>query len=146
MDIRYAVGTDAEDIARLISLTSKKYNFSENEPCPTWFVASIDQEKIKELIQTPHYVWHIAVQENKVIGVLAVSENKLIKYFFVHPDYHRKGIAISIWQRALPFLASEVTVRSSAFAIPFYERLGFKKVGGIDYFNGVSYQSMIANF
>lgn len=131
MEIRRAIQSDSEGIHRLIYLTSLQCCFSEAEPCPEWFVASIGPEKIEAFIEDEQYCWLVASKENEVVGVLAIIEGKLIKYFFVHPNFHRNGVARSLWKLAAPVLEPEVTVRSSVFAIRFYESLGFKKLAAL---------------
>ena len=145
MEIRNAVESDAQSISHLIYKASMQYNFSETQPCPQWFIESICADKIKELIKSSSYTWFVAVESAQIIGILAASEMKFIKYCFVHPNFHRRGVAKSIWDRLRPSLQSDVTVRSSIFAIPFYQNLGFNKVGNIKFFNGLSYQLMTAN-
>lgn len=119
-------------------------NFSEMEPCPQWFIESIKPDVLQPLIVSDDYLWLIAVEKGEVTGVLTVFEGNLVKYLFVHPKFQRKGVAKALWQRVTPVLRSEISVRSSLFAVPFYEKLGFKRVGEVKFFNGVSFQTMMA--
>lgn len=146
MEIRKANEADAVFISHLIHLASLKCNFSDTEPGPQWFFETIKPEVLQPLIASDNYLWFIASDVGKVIGVLSIFEGKLIKYFFVHPDFHRAGVASSIWQQAIHLLQSEITVRSSIFAVPFYESIGFKKSGDVNTFRGLSYQTMITRF
>ena len=99
---------------------------------------------LKPLIVSDDYLWLIAVERGQVTGVLTLFEGNLVKYLFVHPKFQRKGVARALWQKAIPELRSEISVRSSLFAVPFYEKRGFKKVGEVKFFNDVSFQTMIA--
>ncbi|MBE5682179.1 GNAT family N-acetyltransferase [Pantoea agglomerans] len=144
MEIRAALESDAAGISELIQLVSMQCNFSETEPCPQWFIESTKPDVLQPLIVSDDYLWLIAVERGEVTGVLTLFEGNLVKYLFVHPEFQRKGVARALWQRAIPELRSEISVRSSLFAIPFYEKREFKKVGEVKFFNGVSFQTMIA--
>ncbi|MFW0699865.1 GNAT family N-acetyltransferase [Pantoea sp. R13S299] len=144
MEIRDAIASDAKSISKLIHEVSVQCNFSEMEPCPQWFIESIKPDVLQRLIVSDDYLWLIAVEKSEVTGVLTVFESNLVKYLFVHPKFQRKGVAKALWQRVTPMLRSEISVRSSLFAVPYYEKLGFKKVGEVKFFNGVSFQTMMA--
>lgn len=144
MEIREAIESDAVRISELIHLVSLQCNFSETEPCPQWFIESTKPDVLQSLIASDDYLWLIAVERGEVTGVLTLFEGNLVKYLFVHPKFQRKGVARALWQQAIPELRSEISVRSSLYAVPFYEKRGFKKVGEVKFFNGVSFQTMIA--
>jgi GNAT superfamily N-acetyltransferase len=144
MEIRAAFESDAAVISELIHLVSMQCNFSETEPCPQWFIESTKPDVLQPLIVSDDYLWLIAVERGQVTGVLTLFEGNLVKYLFVHPKFQRKGVARALWQKAIPELRSEISVRSSLFAVPFYEKRGFKKVGEVKFFNDVSFQTMIA--
>jgi GNAT superfamily N-acetyltransferase len=67
-----------------------------------------------------------------------------IKYFFVHPAQQKMGIGQLLWQFAKNSGAFGETlkVRSSLFAVPVYERLGFKITEPPGCFNGLHFQPM----
>lgn len=144
MEIREAIESDATSISELIHRVSMQCNFSEMEPCPQWFIESIKPDALKPLIVSDDYLWLIAVERGEVAGVITLFEGNLVKYLFVHLKFQRKGIARRLWQQVTPVLRSEISVRSSLFAVTFYEKRGFKKVGEVKFFNGVSFQTMIA--
>lgn len=92
-----------------------------------------DEDKIAEL----SFIG--AFHGERLVGVLAFRrENKHISLFFVHPDYHRKGIG----RKLFGTLAEEeghsvMTVNSSTYAVPFYESLGFTKSGAAQSYHGL---------
>jgi GNAT superfamily N-acetyltransferase len=93
-------------------------------------------------------VWLVAASSDSLAGVLAISDSSHVKYFFVHPDFQKLGIGRQLWEFALfnRLLSTKVTVRSSLFAVPVYERLGFKAIEPQKTFNGMNYQTMLASF
>lgn len=144
MEIREAIASDAVSISKLIQVVSLQCNFSKLEPCPQWFIESIKPDALKPSIIADDYLWLIAVESGEITGVLTLFEGNLVKYLFVHPKCQRRGVARALWQWVTPALRSEISVRSSLLAVPFYEKRGFKKVGEVKFFNGVSSQTMIA--
>jgi GNAT superfamily N-acetyltransferase len=148
MDIRLALEADAPDISELIYSTSVACCFSLEHPCPKWYEESVRPGQISKLLQSEQMVWVIAIHDQKLMGVLAVSEKNHIKYFFVHPLFQKMGVGKKLWGFALSIKAfgNSLAVRSSIFAVPVYERLGFKAIGPLNFINGIAYQTMVANY
>lgn len=74
----------------------------------------------------------VAENQGTITGFIAVRKGNHISLFFVAPEFHRKGIgtrlfreAVERMKAALPDLRT-ITVNSSGYAVPFYEKLGFK--------------------
>ena len=93
-------------------------------------------------------VWLVAGSPTSLVGVFAISDRSHVKYFFTQPNIQKQGIGKQLWQFALNggMLGNTVTVRSSLFAVPVYERLGFKAVEPPKIFNGMHYQTMVVSF
>jgi len=146
--VRVAKATDAEMISSVILETSMLCCFNEDEPCPEWYKESIQETKIRAHIESNENDWLVATDENEIIGVLSVSQNIYVKYFFVLPKYQGVGIGKLLWNEAIrkTIIGSEVSVRSSICAIPVYEKLGFVKTEKAAKFKGMAYQSMAAKY
>lgn len=129
-EIRRAQQTDATHIAELIDTTSVACCFSSEQACPEWCKKSIQPNQIADLVKSAQMGWLVAVEQKTLVGVLAVSDKSQVKYFFVHPAHQKLGIGKQLWNIALRtgVLGNLLTVRSSLFAVPVYERLGFKAV------------------
>ena len=147
-EIRQALEADASDIAELIYLTSVACCFTPEQPCPEWYRESVQPSQIANLLKSEQMVWLVAAQEQTLAGVLAVSEKCHVKYFFVHPAYQKLGIGKQLWHFALRrgALGDSLTVRSSLFAVPVYESLGFMATEPPKTFNGMHYQTMVARY
>ena len=78
-------------------------------------------------------------------GVLAIEDKSSSKYFFVQPDQQTMGIGQLLWQFARQggMFGETLKVRSSLFAVPIYQRLGFESIGPPSSFNGLHFQSMV---
>ena len=143
--IRHAVVTDASDISKLIASTSETCCFSEAAPCPDWYLNSIQTQAIATLIASDRMVFLLAVNDQAIAGVLAIEGKSSIKYFFVRPAQQKMGIGQLLWQFAKNSGAFGETlkVRSSLFAVPVYERLGFKTTEPPGCFKGLHFQPMV---
>lgn len=145
--IRLALEADVSDIAELIYFTSVACCFGPMQPCPKWYEESVQPSHIANLIKSEKMVWLVAIQEQKLAGVLAVSDKSHVKYFFVHPIFQKLGVGNKLWKSARDkgALSDAMTVRSSLFAVPVYQRLGFKAVEPPKTFKGMDYQTMVTS-
>lgn len=80
--------------------------------------------------------------DHELIGVMgSKKEGKHISLFFIKPMYHRKGIGRKLFNYAYASdgcNVTEITVNASTYAVPFYESLGFKSIGGIQCHHGLT--------
>lgn len=148
IEINLASETDAAAIAELIYSTSLICCFTPEQPCPEWFKESIGPHQIATQFKSEQMVWLIAKLGKTIIGVLTINDRSHVKYFFVHPDHHKKGVGKQLWHYASVngLLGKSLTVRSSLFAVPVYESLGFNIIEPPKVFNGMLYQTMVASY
>lgn len=90
----------------------------------------------------------VAAIKDKIVGVIEIRSYNHISLLFVDAKYHRRGIAKELFRRALeicrnrdPGLA-EFTVNSSSYAVPIYEKLGFRQLGPEQVRNGIRFVPM----
>ncbi len=143
--IRHSLVTDASGISKLIASKSEICCFSEATPCPDLYLISLQPQAIEALIASERMVFLLAaMSDQRIAGVLAIEDKSSIKYFFVHPEHQKMGIGKLLWQYASRNEEFGVTlkVRSSLFAVPVYQRLGFESIGPSSSFNGLHFQSM----
>lgn len=75
------------------------------------------------------YFWG-CIDSNELVGVIATRGIDHICMLFVNKEYHRRGIARSLFQTVKESCISQkgigkITVNSSPYAIEVYHRLGF---------------------
>ncbi len=65
--------------------------------------------------------------DGKLAGMIEVKANDHISMLYVDKAFHRRGIARGLIKEVLPLIckSSNITVNSSRYAVPFYEKLGF---------------------
>ena len=73
----------------------------------------------------------MAILNDEIIGVTSVRSGNHLSLLFVKDTFHRQGIATKLIQTVKEYLLNEtdfktLTVHSSPYGIPFYEKTGFK--------------------
>ena len=111
------------------------------------FLRSISEASIHACIESPDYLYLVAVSGTQVFGAMALRSNRHIHHLFVSPDYQRRGIATQLWSTAKRHATRQghvgrFTVNASIGAIPVYERLLFVADGAPVVGAGISYQPM----
>ena len=81
------------------------------------------------------------------IGIIATREGgEHIALFFVDGKYHRQGIGRQLWNAMLENNPNkELTVHSSLYAVPVYEKLGFVNIDDIQTEDGITFLPMMYN-
>lgn len=99
-------------------------------------------------INGEHRLWG-AFDGKRLIGFAAMRGKSHICLFFVHKDYHRRGVATAIWRellrdvlRADPKLNC-LTLNSSPYALPFYFHLGWEATGEEKTLNGIRFTPLM---
>jgi len=92
------------------------------------------------------YLWG-CIDNDDLTGVIATRGINHICMMFVHKEYHRQGIARSLFQTVEERCKSEdniskITVNSSPYAIEVYHRLGFFDTDDEITVNGIRFTPM----
>ncbi len=91
----------------------------------------------------------VAEEGNRLVGMLDVRDGSHIALFFVDADRHGRGIGRSLLGHAIERCCvvdpdvRTVTVNSSPWAVPVYERLGFVAVGPESEHKGIRFVPMV---
>ena len=104
---------------------------------------SLEQDK-----KTNHFSL-ISLEQDKIVGVIEMRGHNHVSLLFVAPEFQRRGIAKELLRRALQICRaneprlSEISVNSSSYAVPIYERLGFRRAGERQVRNGIGFLPMV---
>ncbi len=125
--IRRARKSDAEAISALIvglkSCFLARPDSAEIQP----FLATLEPDATAERIASAEFSYYVAENQSGLCGVIAIRDGTHVYHLFVRPDTQRQGIARALWEHARQHSgATTFTVNSSLYAVPVYERLGFK--------------------
>lgn len=105
------------------------------------------QEGVNEFYKSIHdenYLSMLSIYgaffKEELAGVIATRNNgKHIALFFVDGKYHRQGIGKQLFRMVQTEM---MTVNSSPYAVPVYEKLGFHATGSEQTVNGLRFTPM----
>ena len=145
--IRKARTEDASPTSELIVRVAYYFSSSASGEVAPWFLKSVTPSAIADYINDPKFNYLVGYQGPALAGVIAVRDTTHVYHLFVAPEFQRKGLAAELWQRAkADALASGnkegFSVRSSEFAVPVYERFGFRAIGALAEKDGVVFVPM----
>jgi len=142
MRIRTGCDEDAVGIGRLIAETYRTYNLSHADPeeqdrlLGPFRHAFSDlrehQDAIRDVVRAP--MLYVAETGEDLVGVLRGRDHVLAS-LFVRGDVHRRGIGRALVERFERDLRRRgirwVRVAATLYAVPFYQRLGYKRTTGV---------------
>jgi|SRR6516162_297413 predicted GNAT family N-acyltransferase len=104
------------------------------------------EEMIKRL-RAGHFAL-LATAKRKIVGVIEIRNNRHVSLLFVAPEFHGQKIATQLWHRAFrksraaDATVREFTVNSSPYAVPIYEKFGFRQTSPEQTHNGLRFVPM----
>lgn len=146
--IRPAIPADSEAIAALIGSLTHYFVADGSAPAARPFLATFSPAAIAGLLADGDYLCLCAEEQGQksgqLLGVLTLHRPAHLHHLFVAPAAHRRGIARRLWLALESHLdpAMPVTVNSSEYAVPVYQRLGFAATAEVQQRNGVRYVPM----
>jgi len=115
------------------------------------FLSSMTPERFLQLAQEGD-LFLVAEIKDQIVGTISIrisDHSNHIRLLFVDGEYHRRGIARQLLEKALEIrrgcdpTISEVTVKSSPYALPIYGKLGFQQLGPERVENGMRFTHMV---
>lgn len=133
--------SEAKKLVKKVFMTFEAPNYSKEGVAH--FLTYLDEELEMELAANQVQVW-CGKDARQIVGLLAVRLPAHVALLFVDEAYHRQGIAKQLFQEMLSELIPEqITVNSSPYAVPIYERLGFQIEGNEKTVSGIRFQLMV---
>lgn len=147
MKIQPASREDASAISSLIKGVAHYFTLSPNGEGAEAFLKTIEPDAIESYIVSDEFSYFVGMLDEQLAGVVCIRNNKHLFHLFVDPKYQRKGIAYALWQHARGAAVRAgrnegFTGNSTPYAVPVYERFGFKASGARSETNGIAYVSM----
>jgi len=113
-----------------------------------YFLSGLEPAAIVTRLSSEDRFIIVARDNTTIVGAVEVKNHTHISLLFTAKDYHQKGIAkellrlaITRCRETLPSLES-ITLNSSAYAQPVYQRLGFEPTGSQQERNGMIFTPM----
>ena len=126
--------TDSENLQKAINLTNRVFaefvavDYSQQGIDTFENYLKIKNDKLSSDLKSGHKKLWGYYESEEIIGVIGLRDNSHIFLMFVDKKHHKKGIAKSLFNHLLAKTdVSEITVNSSPYAQPIYEKLGFVK-------------------
>lgn len=107
----------------------------------------ITDSTLYRMFCTGTYQLFVALNQNKIVGMITLRDSTHISLLFVDEAYHRQGIGRSLIKYLTDYLltevgASRVTVNASPYGAPFYHKMGFRDVRPEEVKDGIIYTPM----
>jgi GNAT superfamily N-acetyltransferase len=152
MKIRKFKPADTVAAAQIIRDTYGTFNKNEGtKDAVQGYIDFWDPEKQLDEIKkrfSKKGIFLIAEEDGKVVGVARGRKEKLTT-LFVKGALHNRGIGRKLMERYEKAAAAtgscEIKINASIYAVPFYEKLGYKKTTGIRNKWGLKVQPMKKN-
>ncbi|HHX11902.1 MAG TPA: GNAT family N-acetyltransferase, partial [Clostridiales bacterium] len=92
----------------------------------------IESKDFKERFNNGKQIMYGAYSEERLLGVISVSDKGNISCLFVDKEYHRRGIASMLFSHLVSILKEKrietIALKASPYALPFYHAIGFKDI------------------
>ena len=94
--------------------------------------------------QSNHF-FLVAIANEKIIGMIEIRDHNHISMLFVGKSFHRRGVGAELVRRSTEICRQEdkdlkeVSVYSSPYAVPIYEKMGFQQTESEQIKNGIRF-------
>jgi GNAT superfamily N-acetyltransferase len=147
--VREATTEDADRISGLLTVLAEEFIVGEfSEEGRRHLLAHFGVTEMEQRLKAAEYRFQVAEDGAVLAGVVGVRAGTHLQYLFVARSHQRCGLARRLWDLArLDAIgggnaAGRFSVNASSYAVPAYERLGFRCVGPVRQENGVRFQPM----
>lgn len=111
------------------------------------FAEFVTDESLKKMFLAGEYLLYVALDADKIVGLISLRSGNHISLLFVDSTYHRKGIGRELMYCLRDYMKrntkySYLTVYASPYGVPFYKRIGFVSTGVETRKDGMIYTPM----
>lgn len=112
------------------------------------FLDFITDEALFHSFLKGRYLLMVAVDKEQIVGAASVRDGHHLSLLFVDERYHKQGVGRRLLNCFCKFLKEEageqcMTLKSSPYAVGFYERIGFKATGPEEHYAGIRVTPMV---
>lgn len=111
------------------------------------FADFVSDERLKKMFLQGEYLLFVAMEKEKMIGLISLRSGNHISLLFVEPEYHRRGVGSALIRYMQSHLLThtrqqKMTVNASPYGVPFYHKVGFADTGCETTKDGIIYTPM----
>lgn len=149
MIFRQAKNSDAKILSELLVRVARPLKASDfAEDGWEFMLTLVTPEKMLAKIKDENYFIICAEKDRKIVGFITVLFFEKIDQLFVCDSVRYQSVASQLWQQAKIICeqsgrGESYYVKSSSYAIGFYQKLGFSVKGEKQIVNGCSFQLMV---
>lgn len=146
--IRVACEKDWEEAMELAWRTFLKFEAKDYKPEGIEsFQDFICDQWLKKMFLKGEYLMLLAMEEEKIIGLITLRNGYHISLLFVDGEYHRQGVGSALIGALESYLLKEtkiryLTVNSAPYAVEFYHKIGFRDLAEEQEQEGILYTPM----
>lgn len=144
-EIRPLAKEEWEEAMALAWRTFKKFEADEyGREGTESFLNFISDTTLFKVFLNGGYKVFVAVENGKIIGLISLRDTNHISLLFVEEEYHKKGVGRNLIAYLREYLRTRehlhwCTVNAAPYAVEFYYRLGFFKIGDEMENDGIRY-------
>ncbi|MGB3364498.1 MAG: GNAT family N-acetyltransferase [Thermodesulfobacteriota bacterium] len=150
--VRYIGAGEEIEICNLVARSFNEFIATEfSEEGVEEFFEYANPRAFKKRLETG-YLAMVSETDSKLAGVIELKGYNHISMLYVDKAFHKKGVAKELIRVALEEASSnysshdDITVNSSRYAVPFYEKLGFIQIEEEKTIYGVIHIPMIVKY
>jgi len=111
------------------------------------FAEFVTDEALKKMFLIGEYLLFVALDGDRIVGLISLRSGNHISLLFVDEEYHRRGIGSLLVRNLQNYLLQnsryeKMTVFASPYGIPFYHRIGFRDTGNQTKRDGIIFTPM----
>ena len=149
--IRMAHESDWEAAMELAWRTFLKFEAADYKPEGVEsFRDFISDQWLKKMFLKGEYRMVLALEGERIIGLITLRNTNHISLLFVDENYHRQGVGSALIGAIETYLLREtnlqyMTVNAAPYAVDFYHKIGFWDLMGRQEKEGITYTPMKLN-
>ena len=126
-EVRTLRNGEEVEVCNLVARTFNEFIAPEfSEQGVEEFFKYANPRAFKKRLESGYFAM-VSETQDKLAGIIELKANNHLSMLYVDKAFHRRGIARELIKEVMPMISksSDITVNSSRYAVPFYEKLGF---------------------
>ena len=140
MEYRLIKENEIEAVIKLVWQAAQEFIFTNLESNGS---KEFDQLNTKEFYLDKSNLTYICLNDNKIIGMVSLSNGNYLSLLFVDKQYQGNGIGKRLVEIIDNLVLGDLEVSALISTRSFYEHIGFKINGNLEKKEGISYYPMI---